>query len=105
MKTLLSQFDDLDTILDAQVKELFKNAERISLEDKDKLQYIIESDLFQGWLGETKSSALTINPDTAPDDVINYVSINTAMLYATLSNKSTKGQFTILGHFCGMRAR
>lgn len=105
LKTLLSQFDDPGTLLDAQVKAMLMNAERISLEDKDKLQYIIESDLFQGWLGEAKSASLTINAETPAGEVINYMSINTAMLYATLRSKSIQGRFAILGHFCDMRAR
>lgn len=84
------------------IKKFIEYSETLTLKDQDRVQYIMDCQQFQDWLGKPRSSALCVRAETAPNDIVNFVSVSTAMLALTLGG--TTG-FIALTCFCSLRKK
>lgn len=57
---------------------------------------------FHRWLGKLSSSALCVRTETAPDDIINFISVSTAVLALTLEAAK---RLISLSFFCSSRRK
>lgn len=57
---------------------------------------------FHRWLGKLSSSALCVRAETAPDDIINFISVSTAVLALTLEAAK---RLISLSFFCSSRRK
>ncbi|KAG6355305.1 hypothetical protein INS49_003266 [Diaporthe citri] len=84
------------------VKKFIEHSGTLTLKKQDKVQYIMGCQQFQDWLGKPQSSALCVRAETAPGDIVNFVSVSTAMLALTLGGATG---FTTLSFFCSLRKK
>lgn len=66
------------------IQKLIEHSQALTLKIQDKLQYVMGCQRFHRWLGKLSSSALCVRAETAPDDIINFISVSTVVLALTL---------------------
>ncbi|KAF8861392.1 hypothetical protein BDZ45DRAFT_267711 [Acephala macrosclerotiorum] len=79
------------------ITECLDTAESLDLEEKDKIQYIMDSEELHGWLGRSRSCVLSIEAETAPDTLGNSMSLTTALMAMRLTSIP---KFLVLSFFC-----
>ena len=84
------------------IKLLIENAQTLAFKEQDKIQHIMGYQKFEKWLGKPKSSVLCLRAETAPEDIINFMSVSTAMLAMTLGEATG---FVVLSCFCSLRKK
>lgn len=84
------------------IQKFIDHTATLALKEQDKVQYIMDSQPFQDWLGKPRSSFLCVRAETAPDDIINFISVSTAMLALTLGSVT---KFIVLSCFCNLRKK
>lgn len=84
------------------IKRFVEHSQTLTLKEQDKFQYIMGCQSFQDWLGKPRSSALCVRAETTPDNIINFMSVSTAMLALTLGNATG---FITLSFFCSLRRK
>lgn len=84
------------------IQKFIDHTATLALKEQDKVQYIMDCQPFQDWLGKPRSSVLCIRAETAPDDNINFMSVSTAMLALTLGSAT---KFIVLSCFCSLRKK
>lgn len=80
----LKSLGDFDPSPEGDIKKMIEHSEKLTLKEQDKVEYIMGCQPFQDWLGKPRSSALCVRAETAPEDIVNFISVNTAMLALTL---------------------
>ncbi|KAK7698057.1 hypothetical protein SLS64_012935 [Diaporthe eres] len=85
-----------------EIKKFVEYSETLTLKEQDKVQFMMGCQQFQDWLGKPRSSALCVRAETAPDDIINFMSVSTAMLALALSGATG---FVALSFFCSLRKK
>lgn len=84
------------------IQKFIAHTETLALKEQDRVQYIMDCQPFQDWLGKPRSSSLCVRAETAPDDIINFMSVSTAMLALTLGGAT---KFIVLSCFCSLRKK
>lgn len=84
------------------IKKFIEHSGTLTLKDQDKVQYIMGCQQFQDWLGNPQSGALCARAETASDDIVNFISVSTAMLALTLGGATG---FIALSMFCSLRKK
>lgn len=84
------------------IRKFIEQSQTLTLKEQDRVQFIMGCQKFQDWLGKPRSSALCVRAETTPDDIINFMSVSTAMLALMLGN--TTG-FITLSFFCSLRRK
>ncbi|KAI0890588.1 uncharacterized protein GGS22DRAFT_151322 [Annulohypoxylon maeteangense] len=72
-----------ETIKDMQ--EYLEDFEMLTLRDKDKVKWIVESGEIKDWISVPASQILAIEADTPPQDISNPLSVTSAFLSKTIS--------------------
>lgn len=98
----LKSLGDFDPSPEGDIKKMIEHSETLTLKEQDKVEYIMGCQPFQDWLGKPRSSALCVRAETAPEEIINFMSVNTAMLALTLRGATG---FITLSFFCSLRKR
>lgn len=97
-----SGLGDFEPSPKGEIKKLIEHSQMLTLKEQDKVQYIMGCQQFQDWLGKARSTALCVSAESAPDDIVNFMSVSTAMLALTLGG--TTG-FIALSFFCSLRKK
>lgn len=97
-----SGLGDFEPSPKGEIKKLIEHSQMLTLKEQDKVQYMMGCQQFQNWLGKPRSSALCVRAETAPDGIINFMSVSTAMLALTLSGATG---FVTLSFFCSLRKK
>ncbi|KAL2289204.1 hypothetical protein FJTKL_02232 [Diaporthe vaccinii] len=97
-----SGLGDFEPSPKGEIKKLIEHSQMLTLKEQDKVQYIMGCQQFQDWLGKARSTALCVRAESAPDDIVNFMSVSTAMLALTLGG--TTG-FIALSFFCSLRKK
>ncbi|CAM1503809.1 Fc.00g014000.m01.CDS01 [Cosmosporella sp. VM-42] len=84
------------------VEECLDNFERFSGAEKDQARYILVSEEVQDWLREDERRVLVVEPENAPDEILNPLTFAAAFL--AKSFKANKSKPTVLCFHCGLRA-
>lgn len=79
-----------------------ENSETLALGEQDRVQYIMGCQQFQDWLSKPRSSTLCIRAETAPEDIVNFMSVSTAVIALTLGGSTG---FIVLTCFCSLRKK
>lgn len=82
------------------IKKLIEHSQALTLKDQDKVQHVMGSQRLHHWLGKLSSSALCVRAETAPGDIINFISVSTAVLALTLGAAT---RFISLSFFSSLR--
>lgn len=96
----LQALHGFDPSPEEHIKKYISHIEGLDTDDQDKIMYILESESFQRWLHEPDSPIFLIRAETAPTDIINFMSISTASLASTMSSCT---ELVVLSVFCGIR--
>jgi hypothetical protein len=89
-----------DPSADKQIGDCLFYLEDLSLKEKDKAQWIMDSEKLRNWLAQTQSRVIEIRAETAPEELINSMSLTTSVLSVTLSSLTDYG---VLSFFCGLK--
>ncbi|KAI1409798.1 hypothetical protein F5Y13DRAFT_203191 [Hypoxylon sp. FL1857] len=81
------------------IQECLNDLEVLSLQEKDRVKWIIESDEVKDWLTAPDSQTLAIEADTPPQDSSNPLSATSAFLSQTIS---TSTDFPVLTYMGGL---
>lgn len=96
-------FRDIDpTCQWRDVEECLDEFERFTGAERDQARYILVSEEVQSWLQIEDSRILLVEPESAPDGILNPVTFAAAFL--AKSFKSNKSKPTVLCFHCGIRA-
>lgn len=98
--TWLQDLGEFDPSSDGHVTKCLDHASSLETKEQDQAQYIMNSKSFQDWLARPVTSLLEIRAETAPQNLISFMSLSTAMLALTLSGSTN---FAVLSFFCGLR--
>ncbi|KAI4865568.1 hypothetical protein F4820DRAFT_419957 [Hypoxylon rubiginosum] len=90
-----------ETDLQKDVEECLGDIETLSLREKDRIKWIIESDEIKHWLTAPNSQTLAIEAETPPDESINPMTATCSFLSKTVS---TNTDFPVLIYFAGLGA-
>lgn len=97
--TWIQGLGDFDINSDDHIKKCFNHAGSLDTQEQDQTQYIMNSQSFQDWLAKPATSLLEVRSETAPENLINVMTLSTAMLALTLGASN----FAVLSFFCGLR--
>ena len=84
------------------MEECLDNFECFSGAEKDQARYILVSEEVQDWLREEDRRILVVEPENAPDEILNPLTFAAAFL--AKSFKANKSKPTVLCFHCGIRA-
>ncbi|KAF3768738.1 hypothetical protein M406DRAFT_286718 [Cryphonectria parasitica EP155] len=97
----LDLIGDFDASSENHVKECIRaGLGQLTLEDREKSQWIMSSGEVRNWLRLDQSSVLNIRAEEAPQGLFHSLSFTAALLAETLQ-KSTN--YPVLSFFCGLR--
>lgn len=96
----LHALHDFEPSPEDDINKYIGHTDTLDVAEQDKVLYILESKVYQDWLREPRSSLLHIQAETAPTDIINFMSVSTASLALTLGRCTN---FAVLSFFCGLR--
>jgi hypothetical protein len=96
----LSGLGTFDPMPDKQIHELLSGFSSLSLDEKDRLQWILASDEVRDWLASAESSILYMYAETPPEELVNAMSFSASTLALTLAGATN---FPVLSFFCGLR--
>lgn len=100
IKTWLSGLDNFDPMPENQISECMSGISNLTLEERDRVQWIMASDVINDWLKLTESRMLNVRAETAPIELVNALSFTAATLAFTIE-KTTN--YAVLSFFCGLR--
>ncbi|OCL12018.1 hypothetical protein AOQ84DRAFT_421489 [Glonium stellatum] len=100
VETCLKHLKDFNPDPLNDVTECLNGIENLSLGEKDKIKWMMNSDEVYDWLSRSQSTVLIIEAETPPNTIINPMTLMTAMLGKTLSHATN---FPVLLYFCGQR--
>ncbi|XDG07176.1 hypothetical protein ABKA04_006791 [Annulohypoxylon sp. FPYF3050] len=86
---------EIDMLKD--VEECLGDFEVLTLRDKDKVKWIVESDEIKGWIRVPASQILAIEADTPPQDISNPLSVTSAFLSKTILVNTELPVLTYMG--------
>lgn len=98
--TWLSGLGDFDPMPEKQISECMSGISNLTLEERDRVQWIMASDVLNDWLKLTESRMLNVRAETAPMELVNALSFSAATLAFTIE-KTTN--YAVLSFFCGLR--
>ncbi|KAI1337425.1 hypothetical protein F5Y15DRAFT_417893 [Xylariaceae sp. FL0016] len=81
------------------VENCLGNLSSLSLVDKDRVRWIMESDEVKAWLASPTSNMLAVEAATAPQDLINPLTMASVLLSKTISNHARLPVLTYLSLF------
>lgn len=93
-----AEFPEPDALRD--IEDCLGDLDPMSLRDKDRVRWIIESNEIRHWLTAPDSQTLAIEAETPPDDSSNPLSATSAFLSNTIS---TNTKFPVLSYMGGAR--
>jgi hypothetical protein len=92
---------DMKTDSAAHVAEILsRGTADMSLEELDKVEWILASGKLQSWLSLGKSHILVLTAESSPDELVNPLSLVNASLASTLGRATG---YPVLSFFCGLR--
>lgn len=86
---------------DFEIAECLSNIHIIPQTERNKVASVVESDELSSWQIASSSCVLVIEPETSPEDILNGVTLSTALLKESLTRSAT---LPVLAFFCGLRA-
>lgn len=89
-----------DFTSDHHIRKCIAHTANLDATEQDKFVYVLQSKAFQDWLREPRSPLLHVKAETAPSDIINFMSTSTASLASSLGSGT---DFAVLSFFCGLR--
>lgn len=95
-----SQLGSFDPDPSNDITECINSIETIGMREKDKIQWMMNSGEIYEWLSTSKSCTLEVTAETAPENIMNSITITSALLCKTLVSATS---FPVLAFFCGIR--
>jgi hypothetical protein len=84
----------------SDIAEYMERFASLSLAEKDRMQWMMNSDELYEWLAQTQSCTLEIAADTPPVNLMSPISTVTALLSKTILGTR---KYPVLSFFCGLR--
>lgn len=96
----LQSLNGFDPSPEEQINRCTGHMASLDTGQQDKILYILASKSFQSWLHEPDSPIFLVRAETAPTDIINFISVSTASLVSTIQSCT---EFFVFSVFCGIR--